>query len=52
VTISLGVASLSEGSETVDELLKRADERVYFSKHRGRNQVCSSDAADEDRRRA
>lgn len=45
VTISAGVASLEQGYDTVDELLKLADRRVYAAKASGRNCVCSSDAA-------
>ena len=52
VTISLGVASLSEGPKSVDELLKLADQRVYLSKHAGRNSVTSNSDSDADRRRA
>ena len=52
VTISLGVASLSEGAKTVDELLKSSDERVYHSKNGGRNRVTSTDLPADGRRLA
>ncbi len=43
VTVSLGAASLDCGAQTVDELLKLADRRVYNAKASGRNRVCSQD---------
>ncbi len=43
VTVSLGAASLACGAQTVDELLKLADRRVYGAKAAGRNRVCSQD---------
>ena len=43
VTGSLGVAELAETDQTMDGLLKVADDRVYIAKDRGRNQVCTSD---------
>jgi diguanylate cyclase (GGDEF)-like protein len=39
VTISVGVASLTNPGETVTELLDRADEKLYEAKRAGRNQV-------------
>lgn len=38
VTSSIGVATLVEGV-SADHLLKRADERLYLAKERGRNRV-------------
>lgn len=38
VTMSMGVAEVTEG-ESVDRILKRADERLYYGKSHGRNQV-------------
>jgi diguanylate cyclase (GGDEF)-like protein len=38
ITISIGAACLAEG-EDGDGLLKRADERLYLAKERGRNRV-------------
>lgn len=40
LTCSIGVATLSEG-ETILELIKMADDRVYIAKRQGRNQVIS-----------
>lgn len=37
ITISLGVAS---GSSSTD-VVKKADENLYFSKHNGKNQICT-----------
>ena len=38
-TISVGVAELSEHDDTVDSLLKRADQALYRAKNGGRNRV-------------
>lgn len=46
VTISLGVAELSSGFETLDEIIETADRRLYVAKQAGRNRVEPSDAAD------
>jgi diguanylate cyclase (GGDEF)-like protein len=43
VTISAGVAQREEGADTVDDLLRAADRRVYVAKAAGRDQVCSED---------
>ncbi len=41
ITASFGVASLSMGSkESVDSLIKRADDAMYRAKREGRNRVC------------
>ena len=37
ITISLGVASGS----SVTDVVKKADENLYFSKHNGKNQICT-----------
>jgi two-component system, cell cycle response regulator len=41
VTISVGAALLHEGDRSANDLIKRADERLYFAKNSGRNRVCS-----------
>ncbi|HZO15788.1 MAG TPA: GGDEF domain-containing protein [Polyangiaceae bacterium] len=41
VTISVGVAQLTEEDRNAGELLKRADERLYQAKNSGRNRVCA-----------
>ncbi len=41
ITASFGVASLSMGSkESLDSLIKRADDAMYRAKREGRNRVC------------
>ncbi|MDB4896617.1 MAG: hypothetical protein JWN15_2879 [Firmicutes bacterium] len=40
VTISLGLATFPVDANTVQGLIKAADEAVYTAKHNGRNQVC------------
>lgn len=49
VTISLGVASADEGTNGIEELLKRSDLALYEAKHTGRNRVCrfSRDVPDQ-----
>ncbi len=42
VTVSAGVASRNEVSSK-EELLKKADERLYLAKRSGRNRVCADD---------
>ncbi|PZO47785.1 MAG: PleD family two-component system response regulator [Alphaproteobacteria bacterium] len=39
VTVSIGVAASEESDESVDALLKRADEALYEAKNAGRNRV-------------
>lgn len=39
-TISLGVAQLSEQDNSIEQLIKLADARMYQAKKNGRNQVC------------
>jgi len=40
VTISIGCALLRENDRAANELIKRADERLYVAKNSGRNRVC------------
>jgi len=46
VTISLGVAEFTGGSEEPPSLLKRADDALYRAKHEGRNRVVCADKPD------
>jgi two-component system cell cycle response regulator len=39
VTVSVGIAVTGEESDTIDTLLKRADDALYAAKHAGRNRV-------------
>lgn len=43
VSVSVGVATLSPGDESVSTLLERADKALYEAKRRGRNQVGSAE---------
>lgn len=44
LTVSLGVATLTDKSTTIEELLSLADEALYRSKQQGRNRVSISPA--------
>ena len=44
ITVSLGVSSLLPVNDTVEELLKRADQALYRAKREGRNRVSLSAA--------
>lgn len=44
VTVSIGVAVLAESSDSVEALLKRADEALYAAKNGGRNRVVTEPA--------
>jgi diguanylate cyclase (GGDEF)-like protein len=39
VTVSLGVTSLQEGDQSIDDMIKRADEALYKAKNAGRDRV-------------
>ena len=39
VTASFGVAEISSGSESMDELMERADKAMYLAKQQGRNRT-------------
>ena len=55
VTVSVGIAMTGDGGDTLDSLLKRADEALYAAKHAGRNRIialprsCSAGAATANR---
>jgi two-component system cell cycle response regulator len=44
VTISIGLSTLTEASDTVESLVKRADEALYTAKRDGRNRVVAEAA--------
>lgn len=43
ITISVGVTSTEGGATTSQDLVRSADESMYLAKHRGRNQVVTTD---------
>jgi len=48
VTVSAGVASRDEVNSK-EELLKKADERLYLAKKNGRNRVCAEDSCESEK---
>lgn len=44
VTVSIGVASVNYGADSVSELMRRADSALYRAKNSGRNRVVSAAA--------
>jgi diguanylate cyclase (GGDEF)-like protein len=47
ITISVGVASQDKNTPvTIDQLLARADARLYIAKRRGRNRLCATDGGE------
>jgi two-component system cell cycle response regulator len=44
VTISVGVAALDDGADTLESILKRADDALYRAKREGRNRVVGAAA--------
>lgn len=44
ITMSIGVAGLEPGTDTIDSFIKRADDAMYLSKHRGRDRVSMAEA--------
>jgi diguanylate cyclase (GGDEF)-like protein len=48
ITVSIGVAGITDASDiSPEELVKKADEALYLSKHNGRNQVSYSPGESE-----
>lgn len=41
ITVSIGVATFPEDAKVVDELILKADQRLYMAKRAGRDRVCS-----------
>jgi two-component system cell cycle response regulator len=39
ITVSIGIAMTGEGKDTLESLLKRADDALYAAKHAGRNRT-------------
>jgi diguanylate cyclase (GGDEF)-like protein len=39
LTVSIGVSQFGHDGDTIDEILRAADERLYRAKHQGRNRL-------------
>jgi len=50
VTVSIGVACLNDQDQTIELILKKADQALYDAKNTGRNRVCSADGQGEYQR--
>ncbi|MDB5782736.1 MAG: diguanylate cyclase [Caballeronia mineralivorans] len=42
VTVSIGVSQFGRDGDTIDAILRVADERMYEAKHQGRNRVVAA----------
>ncbi|MBN3792475.1 GGDEF domain-containing protein [Burkholderia sp. Ac-20353] len=42
ITVSVGVSEFGRDGETIDAILRKADERLYRAKHQGRNRVVAA----------
>jgi diguanylate cyclase (GGDEF)-like protein len=42
VTVSIGVSEFGRDGDTIDTILRVADERLYRAKHQGRNCVVAA----------
>ena len=42
VTVSIGIAQSGADGDTIDDILRVADERLYSAKHQGRNRVVAA----------
>lgn len=52
ISLSIGVTTLVEGDQGLDEPLRRADKALYTAKRTGRNKVCVSTQTQENRVKA
>jgi diguanylate cyclase (GGDEF)-like protein len=42
VTVSIGIAQFGSDGDTIDDILRVADDRLYHAKHQGRNRVITA----------
>ena len=43
LTVSIGMARFPADADTPDDLIRKADARLYLAKRKGKNRLCSSD---------
>ena len=47
-TVSIGIAASTAGTQTLEELLGKADQAMLQAKQAGRNQICTYQTPEED----
>jgi diguanylate cyclase (GGDEF)-like protein len=48
-SVSIGVGTFKDEDTGANEMVRRADERLYIAKRRGKNRIVADDVRDEQR---